>query len=528
MKKIIITLSLVLVLLLASCSSGKKVTVENGETENSGTDKTENSGTDEIEKREITLFAMFGGAGFAEGLPVFEKAEELTGVKLVGTVSKNETDPRQAFNLMLASGDLPEVIAYHWSEDLEKLGRDGGLIPLEDLIAEHAPNLIAFWEENPRLKKDAISTDGHIYFIPNYYDSKNLKTTTGYFIRKDWLAKLGLEEPKTTDDLYEVLKSFKENDPDGNGMADTVPVYMRGDVGTVLNELVDIFKATSGWYTDGDEIKFGPMEPEYKEAMQNISKWYAEGLIDPEVFTRGYGARDFMLNGNLGGFTNDWFGSTSSYNDTLKDQIEGFDFGAILPPSHNGDKMTRHAKPTYVGGWGITVTAEDTEGIMEYMDFWYSDEGRMLWNYGEEGKTYTMVDGEPIYTDFVVNNPDDMNALAVLRGEGAQFELGMAQLADYEIKWYTDAAREAVLMYMENGVVKDKMPLVKYLEEENKTFVKVQPNLDSYIREMSQKWILGASNVDDDWDEYISRLEDLKALDLKAVQQAAYDRFMNN
>ncbi len=507
MKNKILAIVILGTLALSSCSSDKK-------------DNNVSSS-----KNEISLFAMFDGKGFVDDLPVFKKAEEITGVKLVGTVSQNETDPRQAYNLMLASGDLPDVIAYHWSEDLEKLGRDGGLIQLEDLIEKHAPNLNKFWNENQELKKDAISTDGHIYFIPNYYDSKNLKTTTGYFIRKDWLNKLNLEVPKTTDELYTVLKSFKENDPDGNGNNDTVPLFLRGDVGGNLDKLVDLFKASSSWYVEGSDVKFGPIEDEYKEAMINLSNWYTDGIIDPEVFTRGYGARDFMLNNNLGGFTNDWFGSTSSYNDTLASEIEGFNFVALLPPAYKGDNTTRHAKNTYVGGWGISHTAENVEKIMEYMDFWYSEEGRMLWNYGEEGKTYTMVDGEPIYTEYVTNNEEGMTALAVLRGEGAQFELGMAQIADYELKWYTDAARDAVIEYMENDVVKDKMPLLKYLEDENNIFVRTQADLDSYVQEMSQKWILGTSNIENDWDDYTSRLKDIGVLELRDVQQKAYDRF---
>ena len=86
----------------------------------------------------------------------------MTNVKLVGTASKNQSEEVQAFNLMISSGLIPDIIAYELTDELEKLGIDGGLIPLENLIDEYAPNIKKFWEENPRYKKDAIAADGHI------------------------------------------------------------------------------------------------------------------------------------------------------------------------------------------------------------------------------------------------------------------------------------------------------------------------------------------------------------------------------
>ena len=135
--------------------------------------------------KEFTVFAIFQGKAFDSELPVFKKAEDMTNVKMVGVASKNQSDEVQAFNLMLSSGNLPDVIAYELTPDLEKLGIDGGLIPLEDLIKEHAPNITKFWEENPQYKKDAVAVDGHIYMIPNYNDVKNLSLTQQYYIRKD-------------------------------------------------------------------------------------------------------------------------------------------------------------------------------------------------------------------------------------------------------------------------------------------------------------------------------------------------------
>ena len=479
--------------------------------------------------KEFTIFGIFLGKAFDGELPVYKKAFDLTNVRLVGTASKNQSEEVQAFNLMLSSGIIPDIIAYELTDDLEKLGIDGGLIPLEDLIDKHAPNIKKFWAENPRYKKDAIAADGHIYMIPNYNDYFNLSCSQGYYIRKDWLKKLGLKEPKTVDELYVVLKAFKEQDPNGNGKKDEVPLFLRANINRkIMMALTDIFKAQFTWYEKNGEPVFGPAEPEYREAMKNLAKWYKEGLIDQELFTRGLSSRDYMLSNNLGGFTNDWFASTGSYNEKLSGVIEGFDFSVMLPPEHNGNKKTSHARPTYMGGWGISYKAKDPETIIKYFDFWYSEEGRRLWNFGVEGDTYTMVDGKPLFTDKVLKNPEGKNALAVIRETGAQYRLGMFQDAENEKQWASDITVEAMDMYMNNDVIQEPMPILKYTKAEMKELLKIETQLRNVSEEMAQIWLLGVQDVEKDWNEYIERLNEIGLERSKEIQKTAYERFMKN
>ena len=91
--------------------------------------------------REVTIFAIFQGKAIDGELPVFKKAFEETNIKLVSVASKNQSDEVQGFNLMLSSGKLPDIVAYELVSDFENLGMEGGLIPLEDLIDKHAPNI---------------------------------------------------------------------------------------------------------------------------------------------------------------------------------------------------------------------------------------------------------------------------------------------------------------------------------------------------------------------------------------------------
>ena len=520
MKKKITYLLLIIAMLMVACGKSQS----KGDSKDSGK-KLEGHLISENPK-ELTVFAIHLGKALNPDAPVYKKAAEMTNIKLKNVASQNQTDQKEAYNLLVSSGELPDIVAYEFTEDLEGLGIDGGLIPLEDLIDKYAPNIKKFWEENPRYKQDAIAADGHIYMIPNYYDYFNFMPSTGYYIRKDWIKKLNLKDPVTTDDLYNVLVAFRDKDPNGNGKKDEVPLFSRGDtVAKVLQPLADIFKARAFWYDDKDAVKFGPAQAEYKEAMKQLAKWYKEGLIDKEIFTRGINARDYMLSNNLGGFTIDWFGSTSSYNNKLGKTIQGFDFGIIAPATFNGDNKTYQARTTYLGGWGISSKSKNVVEAIKYFDFWYSPEGRRLWNFGIEGDDYKLVDGKPVFTDKILKNSQGKTPLAVIRESGAQFRLGMPQDSEYEKQWYVKEAVDAIDFYLKNNYVHELMPILKYTKDESKEFIKINTQLNSYVEEMSQKWIMGVSDVDKDWDSYIKRLNDIGLAKAEKIQLEAYKRF---
>ena len=270
----------------------------------------------------FTFFDIFDNITFDPSWAVFQEAAKLTNVSLESSVSQSSSDETTAFNLMLSSGNLADIISYVSMSDLEKLGHDGGLIPLNDLIDEYAPHLKQVLEENDEFRKIATAEDGNIYVIPKL---QSIDVAEGDFIRMDWLEKLNLEVPNTIDELYTVLKAFREQDPNGNGLKDEIPFFSRQGTKS-FNDVLNLWDAHEDFYVRDGKITYGPMEDEFKLAMENAVKWYAEGLIDPEWFTRGSNARDVLLGANQGGYCNDWFSSNAEYNDKLAEAIPGFSF----------------------------------------------------------------------------------------------------------------------------------------------------------------------------------------------------------
>ena len=345
------------------------------------------------------------GVGDDENYPVEEAAREMTNIHLIdATAGSNSTDSNEAMNLLIAQGDLPDIVGGHLiQQPVNQFGPEGAFVPLNDLVDEHAPNIQKFWDEHPGLQEAISASDGNYYYIPYLPDGKFGRA---WFIRQDWLDTLGLEQPQNVDELYDVLKAFRDQDPNGNGMKDEIPYFARQ--WEEVNRLVTLWDARSSgsdtyhdFYVNEDGQVVHPYAQEaYRDGLANIAQWYEEGLIDPEIFTRGSSSRDYLLSENLGGMTHDWFASTSGYNDALEDKVEGFNFIPFLPPaSTSGVRMEEHRRiPIKPDGWAISYQADDPViETIKYFDFWFTEEGRLLSNFGVEGKTWDMVDGEPIY-----------------------------------------------------------------------------------------------------------------------------------
>ncbi len=461
---------------------------------------------------------------FDDNWSIFKVAAEKTGITLHGTAVETISSSAQAFSTMLADKTLPDIICYNGT-DLSKNGMKGALIPLEDLIEEHAPNIQKFFEDCPEAKVAATASDGHIYYIPGtlaQVDQKNLPSM-GFFIRQDWLDKLNLETPKTVEDYYNVLKAFREQDPNGNGIKDEIPYFKRS--GT-LSDLYQLFGAKYDYYvTDSDEIAFGKMEDAYKNAVKELAKWYSEDIIDKEIFTRGEQSREQLLSSNLGGSTHDWFSSTASYNDKYTDF--GLNFVPMTPPADiNGEVKEEVGRSLLHGlGWGISKDNKDPVRTIEYFDFWLSEEGTMLHSFGIEGTDYTVENGEYKFADNVLNA--DGGVPAYLRNQGALVEFGAINMIDAELAGMNELARQGFNEYLNNGYIKPQMPTISYNEEEQNVIDANKTDISTFCNEQEQKWILGVEDVDSTWDSYIAQLKSMNVDEVLKVMNSAYTRYQS-
>lgn len=143
--------------------------------------------------------------------------------------------------------------------------------------------------------KTVTAIDGNIYALPEVNDCYHCSMSQKMWIYEPWLKKLGLEMPKTTDELYNVLKAFKENDPNGNGKKDEIPLSItqkswRSTIDAFLMNSF-IYNPVYGSSSKHMFIKDGKLDvafnkPEWREGLRYLNKLYKEGLIAPESFTQ--------------------------------------------------------------------------------------------------------------------------------------------------------------------------------------------------------------------------------------------------
>ena len=470
---------------------------------------------------------------YEEDWPVEQEARELTNVHLVDvTVGANmrtdseNTGRTEALNLMLASGEIPDIVGSSRIKDfVNQYGPEGAFIPLNDLIEEHAPNIKAYLDERPEIAAALRAADGNMYYIPYLPDGKYGRA---YWIRTDWLNNLGLEVPQTVDEFEAVLRAFKTQDPNGNGEADEVPLFFRQ-----WPELIRMVTLWDGrahgsdvyhdFLVEDGKISHGYIGEGYREGIKNLARWYAEGLIDAEVFTRGSSARDFLLSENLGGATHDWFASTGGYN-SLSEQIDGFEFKAMAPPaSPSGRRIEEHRriliKPD---GWAMGHTNEHPVETIKYFDFWFTEEGRRLANFGVEGEQYDMVDGKPIFKqEFLDAGPVNRSLYQI----GSQLQgRGYFQDYNYEIQWTNEFALEGIELYDQGDYLIPDFLGVAFTPEEQKVYDKSWGSVRDYMLERQQAWILGSADIEAEWDDYLAQLDSLGLQDVLGVMQSAYER----
>lgn len=470
---------------------------------------------------ELSVF-YFLHEPYKEDNAVMKKAAELTNVSLKGYVSQSSSNNKEAFTLMAASGQLADIVCWD-NNQIRELAQQGAFLPLDELM-EHAPHIKAFLDANPSIKNHVTAADGHIYTIPYIPDGD---AAQGWYIRKDWLDKLGLKEPTNAQELHDVLLAFKEKDPNGNGKADEVPYFNRdGSPKTVFADFAQLWGAKETWYAEDGVVKYGPYEPAYKEAYKNLADWYKKGLIDQEIYTRGKTARDVMLKENLGGMTHDWFASTSKYNSN-EGMPEGFNFAVMLPPADvNGKSYERTVRnKLHWSGWGIAASNPDPVATMKYFDFFFTEEGRRLSNFGVEGETYTMVDGKPVFKDEILKDGDPV---VKLRTFGCQMTIGVQQDFEYEKQLMNKDALAGVQQYVDNNVFGPQFPTLQYTEEENVKMTELMTAIDTLKVETAQKWVLGSEDVESGYDAFKAAMEKFGMEEAIKIQQAAYDRYMNN
>ncbi|WJH34911.1 extracellular solute-binding protein [Paenibacillus sp. CC-CFT747] len=250
------------------------------------------------------------------------------------TVYASGDDYKNQLNVRMASGNFPDLFQVTDRSALKQYAQQGLLLDLTPYMDKLAKTKAFIGEES--LKKTTI--DGKIYAISK---APNIPYNT-YWIRKDWLDKLGLQPPKTTDEFLTVIKAFAEQDPDGNGKKDTI-----GLTGGKLGAFYPIFGAygvgePNTFYVKDGKVVNSLYDPAMKDALGFINKLIASGAVDPEIMANtGLQHQEKAIKGQAGVIWIDWPNITKEqFADQIKKVNPNADWIQLAPPKGPGARTT--------------------------------------------------------------------------------------------------------------------------------------------------------------------------------------------
>lgn len=474
----------------------------------------------------LTMFAPNVGSNEWEDMDYFKEMEKKTNIKFkFNTPPVDSLDTKK--NLTFASGDLPDIFyaSSLTKEEQVKYGNQGLLIPLEDLIKQYAPNVQKMLDDNPHVKKSITTDDGHIYALPNF--NEGLAWTRGpMWYNGEWLKKLGIKKlPETTDELYELLKRFKTDDPNGNGKADEIPL-----TGFKIEDIRQWFLGAFGvldpgvYVLDG-EVKYGAIQPGYKQYLTYMNKLWDEKLLDHETFSQTDDQKKAKGHDNRVGLFADWFphftlgGPDDSTDNPMMRPVKGPDVDKPVLPITDG---------LSVGQFAITSENKHPEATMRWIDDSYSEEGAVFLNLGAEGKTWKWKDKAKNIRAHV-DQPEGFKSMEDYRGTlTPDYGIPVPKWGRKdEIVWEDDHFNDFTVEETEKKLLPVghvPMPHVYLTKEESNDVSRIRSDLDTYVQQMEAKFITGQQPLSK-WDDYVKTIEKMDANQLVKIYSDAYKRY---
>ena len=222
-------------------------------------------------------------------------------------------------------------------------------------------------------------------------------------------------------------------------------------------------------------------------------------------------------------------GMMAAQNATMPASVPDFRVDATVPPKGTAQIHSNiDQEPRAVAAAVITESCEHVDRVIEWLDYMYGEEGGRLVNMGIEGKHYTMENGEPVYTDFVLNNPDGLspkNAIGTFSFSGSTgpFILATSQTAAVDDESVAKAKAEAIIPYLEESKKYVLPGSLSFNNEDDAVRREAMTDIEIYVDEMVMKFITGRESLDN-WDTYVARVKEMgieKVLDI-------YQKALNN
>ena len=525
------------------------------------------------EPMEMTVFVYAtntGGGTYQENY-VTDWIKEKTNIQLNYVYDLDGDDAKTKLNLVMTNpDDMPDIfLATGWSKsEVQSYGQQGLIIPLNDYLSE-APNWNALNEVSPVREKDLTMADGNIYTYGSEDESMNSTYQSKMWIYKPWVDELlDGKVPETLDELYDYLVAIKENDPNGNGQADEIPLsgFMGGWATDPTVWLLNSFVQSNnplantnpsvgaGLVANNGKIEYSVMSEDYKEGLAFINKLYAEGLMDPQTFTQEetqYKAtidnEENLVGLHPGGLS--YAGQAEFFSQKEGKWSDWIGLDPVEGP--NGVRLASRTIDNYFASsiGSISANCKNPEIAVALFDFLATEEATNVQNFGPEELGWIWTEegtslggGTPRYEDVYI--PEDYDWLgngyervykdsknyryasdAMISGRSYDWRYSMriADPAEYNLEYVLTSISKSYEKYAPD--VSTLVPNLAFEGEDAKTISEYTLTIGGYVNQAAVQFITGSMDVEKDWDTYLGKLDSMGVDNFIEIYQRYYDNY---
>ena len=525
-KTLALLLVLVMVLGLAACTTEKPVETQAPTQAPAAANDPVDTEAPAAEPIKITMYYSDNPTlPYMDSWLAMVETAKLANIDLTVEAIPNGSDFTTKVSLALNTlENCPDVILYQETTG-ERASQclNGSVVPISD-YSEWTPNFNAMMEKLGLT--DAVNglalMDGKRYYMPALRESAQYDG--GLILRADYLEAKGFDAPKTFDDLYEILKAYKEDYPDSYPLTHLVAPYVTYRMtmpayGTALGKSCDPKATVLYWNREIKEYELSAFSEATREYLRFMNKLYEEGLLDPEQapiiddavwsskLTTGYSMATYAYYDQIGGLE-------------AASEIEGYDLQMYAPLA---GPVGAHHQPKSRVSAGImfpitTAERDDFEQVVRAVDkMFYSEEAARIWHLGVEGVTYNMVDGKIEFIDEIKNSEAGIfKYMQVKYGTGAD-PFQMVWLNDLDFlkydEFYANLNAEVAAM---DEAIQGVAPAPWFDDIAAEEAATIQAGLIDPVEIWIDAFVTGKKDIDSDadWAEYIAELEALGAREL--------------
>lgn len=300
---------------------------------------------------------------------------------------------------------LPEKENFLTTDELQRYAEDGLLFDMSKLLTEDSHYTALFNQYDSISMREKIEYQGSIFYAPNMDTTRKDQNMQVMWINMGWLKTLGLKVPETVEALETVLTAFRDKDPNGNGIADELPLiscelsYALQSYNFILNAYIYNDPLHGRMYVDkNDECACILAAPDFREGLKTCADMVSQGLLTDEC--NDYSNRQLkeMVNAQgdyVGAFTSQSIADIIYPNcpDILARYIQ-------MPPLLGTDGERNAVYCDYepsIGGF-IPANSTHTKEAFEIMDLMLSKEASFVASFGEEGVDWKFSDSGDLST----------------------------------------------------------------------------------------------------------------------------------